>query len=301
MASRAGNRLISTMLSLTALIPLASISRASGINCPDNKEILQTILRQNDARIRNGGKSPETKVNFIQGRSLYMGRNSYLAVLGTDFFSHVHSLRTGDRWIDIGAGPEMKAMRDYFYSSQVGVNGKATLVPINVTDTITSGPEAIAAVAKFKADSGAETHVGKTVEEYKKGEVAPGILVTDAVSAISYSPHLPEVLENVGNFFLVEKGHFDSVMFEEWANEPCISIINQFHQKIALVDYLKSIQGMKLIRTETKRFEHQASALMFTLERTTGDVSAPPLELIDFNGGNTNGRHVPQITYRWIQ
>jgi hypothetical protein len=292
------------LLALSLFMLISSHEALSGEDCTTRvSSALKDAIRENDLRVRNGGKSPETGIGFKQHRRLYAGRESYLALLGKHFFHHLYELGPNDRWIDVGAGPEFIAMRDYQYDDNLGQKGKAKLVPINVTDSITHGPEIAAAVAKFKTDSGAETHAdGRTIEEYKKGEIKPGRLVTDSVAAVTYSPQLPKVIEAAGTM-VIEGGHFDSVLLESWGGESCVSIVDQHGRNVALVDYLNAIRGMKLEQYYSERVAGSVYALQFSLQRTTGDVVAPPLELVSFknSSGLPNQRAVPQIVYKWTR
>lgn len=303
MVLRAENAFSNMLLGLVFILLLSSqVSAAT--DCPTKlTEALKEAIHENDLRVRNGGVSPVTGVKMFQGRRLYIGGNSYIAAVGAPFIQDLNALGAHDRWIDVGAGPEFKAMSDYFYDKQLGTEGKAQLVPINVTSTITNGHVAVEAAAKFVADSKAETHAdGRTIEEYKKGEIKKAKLVTDVVAAISYSPHLPKVIEAEGDL-LVEGGHLESVIFEEWANDSCVSIVDQNGRKVDLLAYLNSIKGLKLVRAQSEHINNGTHGNQFSFERTSGEIVAPPLELISYeNASGTPGtRQVPQIVYRWVR
>jgi hypothetical protein len=290
------------ILLLAALWLGASLSAAPARSAPDLEKCKDALgpdisieLQENDARIRREGN-----VKIHEGRSLYNGRNSYVRMLGAEFLKFLNTLRSGDRWIDIGAGPRARALLEYV-RSQLGQQGKAKIVAVNVEPApVDTSPEGQAFEANAKA-AGLEVHAdGRTIEQYKAGDIEEGKLVTDAVAAVTYSPNLAATLE-ASLMFVQPGGRFHSVMFKEWANEFCIRIIDQDGREVPLKTYLEAVRGAKVVFFQEMQISGGVYAQHFALERTALSIQAPPLELVSFKNasGKPGTRQVPQIVFRW--
>jgi SAM-dependent methyltransferase len=255
----------------------------------------EIAIRENQSVVEGG--------HFFQGRSLFTGRTSYSRVLGVGSSRFLSTLGPQDRWLDIGSGPGAIAQQDYFRDRNFGKNGKAQLAAVNVAPQTFATAEQKAAYEEFQKASGHEFHAdGRTIEQYGSDEIKLSRLVTDTVAAVAYSPELPRVLEHEGQS-VAPGGRLYSALFDKWGGRPATTIVDQYGKTVNPVDYLKAVQGMKLVEQNKEQVDSGISGIQFALERTDGPVKAPDLELVSFKNmtNSSGGREIPQITYRWIR
>lgn len=209
---------------------------------------------------------------------VWRGLQTYEYGFGDKFTTAINEFKSGDHWIDIGSG-SAKALLEFLKQKN---DPQIQTTAISVTK-----PASYFILKKLFSNKQPELLQkhrylsGQTIEELNPKAVglARADLITDMFGAFSYSPHIDQVLTK--EISLLKIG---GKLFVYTPLIWQIKIFNSAGQKIALHDWLNSLQGVKVHSLLADKVNDEMSVINgFIIERTDEEINVPKLKLINMS------------------
>lgn len=272
---------------ITAIaIVLLALTGAGRAQQPAPAPIDEEIAKQQKIFDSRGADVPE---GYITGRSL----SSYLQFL-PGFCGSLAALGSSDRWLDIGAGAG-QAILDYYAAESdsagkmcSGEGGKVRAVALSIEDRRTDKWHRRAASL---GGGRLEYLAGRRLRQYAPEELGKFQIITDVFGGFSYTDDLSgfmeralRLLETGGVFYTL----LQSVRLEDGNNTAVTSYLTTMVDATGRDE--KACSWLKRIACVTVACESksgwQAPTELINIKKTCGDVSVPPVKLLQYEAGD---------------
>lgn len=290
-----------TIVALSTTLVLASFAAVAADVAPSKDEIQLEVIRQQDIYRSRG---PATPSGYTIDRALV----TYARGLNRGFLRELASLRSNDRWLDIGAG-EARAVVEYCTSPGHAMpdgfeprsGSRAQALAMSIEDRRTKTWYDAAA----DLPEGQMRYVfGKPMGEYAAGELGEFQLITDVMGGFSYTPRLSTFMEKAlaalsvnGAFFTV----LADVRSESQANPPyyagaphLTTIRAADGSELKVCNWLKRI-GCVEVTCEFKS-DWTPPIEAYRIRKVCEDVQVPALQLDHFQSGTP-----PERRFRLVE
>jgi len=254
-----------------------------------------------------GSEAANKRMNaHFQDNTFKVGRGlkHYGKLLGSHLSRRLSEMGEGDHWIDGGAGRAF-AMRTYLKKRYSIPKPRMTAVAMQQPNKRGLARALDAHGDRFRYLS------GRPIEELTSEEVGRAGLITDIYGALSYTPHVDQVMAkylellDVGGELqamipLIDLTNMRVGIYRDrhdrWRPdpkpEPLIVIKDAEGNEVTTVEWIQMIEGIEIVEVEriNRMFDREDPYVRVVIRKTSEDVRVPSLELTKIQPGRPPSR-----------